>query len=358
MKRILLAPGYLFRFTVALIAIVFFCSTALSASSSQSQNEKKLVLGLLVGISGLGDESFNDMTYAGLKRVQQEQNLKLIFEDSKKSDEAFKQSMQRLLEKGAQIIVANGFYLKDLVAEVAPQYPDRFFILQDAVLPELPNVASILYSVHEGSFLAGAMAGLMTKSGRVGFLGGVDIPIMHVFRQGYAEGVQYVTPKVQVVSEFVSKAPDFSGFKDPGKGYEMAKKQYLTGVDIIFAAAGLTGNGVIQAARKKGTYVIGVDSDQDHLAKGTILTSMMKRLDVATYKEVSEIIAGNFEPGVKIYGLKEQGVGLTPLTYTKDIIPQEVIERLSELEQLIKKGKITVTNYLEMTKPQRKGDTQ
>lgn len=311
--------------------------------------QEKPTLGLLIGVSGLGDQSFNDMTYAGMIKAKQEFDLNLILEDSEKSDTGFELSMQRLIDKGAKIIVANGFYLKDLVKKYATRYPDRYFILQDAELPDLPNVASIIYSVHEGSFLVGALAGMMTKSGKVGFLGGVDIPIMHVFREGYRQGVMYINPKVDVREEFVTKAPDFSGFRQPSVGHERAMAAYGAGVDILYVAAGLTGNGALQAAEDSDRFAIGVDSDQDHLAKGHILTSMMKRLDIVTYSEVNKIVTGKFIPGVKTYGLKEHGIGLSDMKFTRNLIPPNVLRRLDEIKAEIIAGRIKVLNYLDST---------
>lgn len=318
-----------------------------SLSTGVCQTQSSPTLGLLVGVAGLGDQSYNDMTYAGLVKIKQERNLKLIFEDSEKTEAASRASMQRLVDKGASIIVANGFYFKELVEEFALLYSDRYFILQDAALPHLSNVVGIHYSVHEGSFLAGALAGMMTTTGKVGFIGGVDIPIMHVFRQGFVEGVFYTNPTASVQQEFVTKAPDFSGFSQPDTGYDMGMEAYDSGIDIIYAAAGLTGNGVLQAARKSGKFAIGVDSDQDHLAKGAVLTSMMKRLDYTTYSEITKILDGNFQPGIMQYGLKEKGVGLSPMKFTRHLIPATVLKRLSIIESLIIDGTIKLTSYLE-----------
>lgn len=328
-----------------LIAMAFLVIIAQSPRAGQTGGQP--VLGLLIGVSGLGDQSFNDMTYAGLFKIKQEHDLKLILEDSEKDEDGFRQSMQRLIDKGATIIVANGFYLKELVQQYALRYPDRYFILQDAELPEMSNVASILYSVEEGSFLVGALAGLMTASDHVGFIGGVDIPIMHVFREGFHQGVLHTNHKARIREEFITKAPDFSGFRQPALGYERATAAFSDGVDIIYVAAGLTGNGALQAAKDNNRFAIGVDSDQDHLAEGHVLTSMMKRLDIATYIEVKQIISGNFTPGVKIYGLREQGVDLSPMKFTRHLIPPRFLDRIDAIRQEIISGKIKVPNYLE-----------
>ncbi|WP_167505826.1 BMP family lipoprotein [Desulfosediminicola flagellatus] len=331
----------------SIIIILLMANYAMADTSAASTEKHEQVLGLLLGISGLGDQSFNDMTYAGLILVKQEHDLRLVYDDSKDTEAEFEAAMIRLIDKGSQIIVANGFYLQGTVEKYARLYPDIFFILQDAPVTDLPNVVSIIYSVNEGSFLVGALAGMMTKTGVVGFIGGVDIPVMHVFRKGFEDGAKYTNPEVKIRKKFLSKAPDFSGFRDPAAGFEIAKEMYGSGVDIIYAAAGLTGNGVIQAAKESQMFAIGVDSDQDHIAEGFVLTSMMKRLDNATYSEVKKILEGDVVPGIKHYGLKEHGVGLSEMKFTRHLIPDHVLNQLTTIENDIMSGKISVSNYLE-----------
>jgi len=321
----------------------------LALSGIPAAAKEKPTLGMLIGVAGLGDQSFNDMIYAGMIKAKQELDLDLIIEDGEKSESGFMLSMQRLIDKRASIIVANGFHLKDLVQDYATRYPDRWFILHDAGLANLPNVASIIYSDHEGSFLAGALAGMMTKTGKVGFLGGVDIPIIHVFLEGYKQGVLYIDPTVLISEDFITQSPDLSGFRNPAAGYKHATAAFESGIDILYVAAGLTGNGALQAASDANTFAIGVDSDQDHLAPGHVLTSMMKRLDVTTYSEVKKIITGNFTPGIKIYGLKENGIGLSEMKFTRDLIPPKVLQRLDEIQAGIISGRIRVYNYLDST---------
>ncbi|BHH85906.1 BMP family ABC transporter substrate-binding protein [Desulforhopalus sp. 52FAK] len=321
-----------------------FTILTLSAPIS-AYSDDKITVGFMVGVSGLGDQSYNDMAYAGLFKVKKEHDIRLIFEDSKKDVQAFESSMQRLIQKGSNIIVANGFYMQELVEKYAKLHPKIYFILQDATVTDLENVVSILYSVNEGSFLAGAFAALMTKSRQVGFIGGVDIPIMHMFSGGFTQGVHYINSRVSVKEQFISTAPDFSGFKNPAKAHTVANEFYNSGIDIIFSAAGLSGNGVIQAAKETGKFAIGVDSDQDHLAKGNVLTSMMKRLDIATYTEVKKIIDGNLTHGVVTYGLAENGVGLSPMKFTHQLIPESVMSEIDQIKTDIINGKIKIQNH-------------
>jgi basic membrane protein A len=334
-----------YRVTWLLLLLIPLFIFAAISQAAVVQAKQPMKVGFLVGVSGLGDQSYNDMAYAGLFKVKQEHNLHLIFEDSEKDEQAFESAMQRLVDKGSDIIVANGFYMQKLVEKYAEMYPEIYFIIQDAVIEDQRNVVSILYSVQEGSFLAGAFAGLMTKSRHLGFIGGVDIPIMHTFRRGFLDGVHHINPTITVTEQFISAAPDFSGFKDPNKAHSIAIDLYNDDIDIIFAAAGLSGNGVLQAAQEIGKYAIGVDSDQDHLAKGHVLTSMMKRLDVATYTEVKKIINGEFKHGVVTYGLAENGVGLSPMKFTMQLIPDSVLNSIDELKADIMAGKITIPDH-------------
>jgi basic membrane protein A len=182
----------------------------------------------------------------------------------------------------------------------------------------------------------------MTRTGKVGFIGGVDIPIMQVFQRGYLQGAHHINPKLPVQSDFISQGRDLSGFNNPAAAFHLAMALYNQGVDIIYAAAGVSGNGVIRAARKSDRFAIGVDSDQDHLAKGHVLTSMMKRLDVTTFQEIDRIVKGKFQAGVKNYGLKAGGIGMSEMKYTRHLISDAVRSRLDALKKDIIVGKIRV----------------
>jgi basic membrane protein A len=302
----------------------------------------RISAGLLVSIQGLGDQSYNDMTYAGLVRARQVHGIALLLEHTRPEAGAIEAAVQRLIDRKVDIIVANGFYFRSAIDRYARRYPKRFFIIQDAVIADLPNVASVTYAVEEGSFLVGALAALMTRSGRCAFIGGVDVPIMHAFRRGYEQGARHIDPDLPVRAEFISKGPDYSGFDNPAAAFDLAMQLYGGGVDIIYAAAGVSGNGVMRAARMSGRYAIGVDSDQDHLAKGRVLTSMMKRLDVTTYEEIDEIVRGAFQAGVRNYGLKAGGIGLTEMKYTRHLIPDQVHARLQSIREAIIAGEIEV----------------
>ncbi|MDX2270696.1 MAG: BMP family ABC transporter substrate-binding protein [Cyanobacteriota bacterium] len=321
------------------------------AACSQAEESSSLIVGFLMGAGGLGDLSFNDMTYAGLQKAQRKYGSQILVipqELAKATDQeaARENAMKALIREKPSLIVVNGFEFQDLTKRYAEKYPSIRFLINDVELSGLPNVAYTSYGQHEGSFLAGALAAWMSKTKKVGVIGGVDIDVVKAFHQGYQEGVAYADPSVQVRETFVSRVPDFSGFSNPEVGYQLAIEQYEQGADIVFAVAGFTGNGVIRAAKDQNKLAIGVDADQDHLAAGNVLTSMMKRLDNVTLAEVSKVVDGNFKAGGTYYGLKEGGVSLSPMKYTRQLIPPEILQKLEDTQNKIIAGEIQVTNVL------------
>lgn len=306
-------------------------------------------VGFLVPVSGLGDQSFNDMTYAGLIQARARHDFKLIREQSEDfTEKARVLAMDRLIDREADIIVANGWEYRDVVADYSQRYPERTFIIHDFALEGLPNVISTIFGQHEGSFLAGALAGWMSKSKKVGFIGGMDMPVIRSFQVGYRAGAEYATADIQISEMFLSTAETSdSGFNNPRLGFKTANKMYNDGIDIIFGAAGLSGNGIIQAARQQQRFVIGVDADQDHMAKGFVLTSVIKRLDMATITILDLIFNGKQIQGVYSFGLKEAGVSLSPMTYTRHLIPADIQKKIISLQQKIIDGGIKVPNPLE-----------
>jgi len=330
---------------VLFVAAGIFLSGPLSpAMAGTAGNPAKQVVGFVTGAGGLGDMSFNDNAYGGLRTAQQELGFSLKVLEADESGTAKPELVKDLINK-CDIIVLLGAQHAAHAREYAPQYPDKEFIFYEETVSGIPNLASIMFRQHEGSFLAGALAGRVSKTRHVAFLGGTYIPPVAAFAQGFIEGVARVAPDVTVDVHYVSPAGDFSGFNDPKKGLSMAEEMYRNNVDIIFAVAGLTGNGVIEAARRTDNrYVIGVDSDQDDMAKGKVLTSMVKRLDIATYLQVSRAVKGEFKPGVNDFGLESNGVSLTDMRNTRNIITQPVIDEIETLRNKIISGEIVVTD--------------
>ena len=289
---------------------------------------------IVTDTAGLGDQSFNDSANRGLEQAGADLGIETqVYETSQPSD--YEPSLARAPSQGSDITFAIGFLMTDALANVATQNADAKYAIIDSVV-EADNVASLNFKEEEGSFLVGVVAGLMTESNKVGFIGGLEVPLIKKFEAGYKAGVMTVNPDVKI---YVTYAGDFN---DPGKGKEIALSQYADGADVIYHASGGTGLGLFQAAQEKGSgfWAIGVDSDQYELAPDNILTSMMKQVDTAVYETIKAAKEGNFEAGVTVFGLKEGGVGLAPTTSNNT--PQEVIDQANALGERIIAGEFTV----------------
>jgi len=251
------------------------------------------------------------------------------------------------LDAGADIIVANGFEFADLIKEYAPKNPQRTFILNDFGVSDIGNVVSTVFGQHEGGFLAGSLAALVSKTDHIAFVGGMDISVIRSFCVGFEEGARYINKDILISVKYLMGAGDIgTGFDNPALGYSVAHEMYDRGVDIIFSVAGLSGNGVIRAAAERKRYVIGVDADQDNMAKGYVLTSVMKRLDKAVYTVLSGIITSNVASGVHYFNLQSGGVSLTPMLFSREVVTDTVRQQLDKVREKIIAKEIKVTDYL------------
>lgn len=293
-------------------------------------------VGVVFSIGGLGDESFNDLAYAGVQQAKDELNIHFSYVEPE--DIAEMEEHQRYFaEAGYDMVIAVGFLQESAMMDVAPDYPDTKFAIVDTVV-DLPNVASLIFAEHEGSFLVGVVAGMMTKTNTVGFVGGMEVPVIRKFQSGFEQGVEYINPDARILISYAG------AFDDPGRGKELAVSQHARDADIIFHAAGASGIGVIDAAAENGFYAIGVDDDQDHVAPGYVLTSMLKRVNVAVYEAIASAVDGTFEAGIKEFGIAEDGVGTSLFSYTREDVPVEVFMKLGEVKALIEMGVIEVTD--------------
>lgn len=307
----------------------------------------QVTVGFLVPVSGLGDQSFNDITYAGLVKARNEFGFTLVIGQCEAGSLSYRYELENMLDADVDIIVANSYEFVDLIKEYAPKNPEKIFILNDAAVSGLTNVVSTVFSQHEGAFLAGTLAALVTKKDKIGFVGGLNIPVIQSFERGFVEGVQYINKDIEVTVKYLDgDGKTGMGFHNPRLGYAIANAMYDTGIDVIFSVAGLSGNGVIRAAEEHKRYVIGVDSDQDHMAKGYVLTSVMKRLDMAVYTVLSEISGGHVEPGVHYFNLENGGVSLTPMLFSREVVTNEFRYRLQMIKDKIIAQEITVTDVL------------
>lgn len=285
------------KLVVLMLVVVSILSLTMVASAAA----KQLKIGMVTDVGGLGDQSFNDAAYRGLQMLEKEFGVKItVVESAMMTD--YVVNLSSLAEQGYDMVWAIGFLMKDALTEVAKRYPKTKFGLIDEVV-EAPNVASVTFKEHEGSFLVGVLAGMKTKSNKVGFIGGMDFALIHKFEVGFIAGVKAVNPKAQVLVGYTGV------FDDPNKGKELALTQFSQGADVIYHASGACGVGVIKAAAEKGKFAIGVDSPQSHLAPNNVISSMLKRVDIGVYSISKNLIRGQFKPGLTTLGLKENGVG-------------------------------------------------
>ena len=239
-------------------------------------------------------------------------------------------------------MVAVGFSFSTPLEAIAKEFPDTKFVIIDGVVEE-PNVQSVVFKEHEGSFLVGMAAAMASDTGKVGFVGGMDIPLIRNFAHGYQQGVEHVAPDAEVLVNMTGTTP--AAWNDPAKGAELAQSQFDRGADVVYAAAGGTGLGVLQAAADSGKLSIGVDSNQNYLHPGSVLTSMLKRVDVAVYSAFKDAMAGELSPGVQNLGLAEEGVGYALDEHNRDLITPEMESKLEEAKQKIISGELEVTDY-------------
>jgi len=295
---------------------------------------------LIYDLGGKFDKSFNEAAYNGAKRWVEETGGSYK-ELEMQSEAQREQALRRLAETGANPIVMTGFAFGDVLNKVAPDYPDTKFAIIDMVVDQ-PNVQSVVFTEEQGSYLAGMMAGMASKSDIVGFIGGMDIPLIHKFECGYAQGFKAVKPDGKVLINYTGTTP--VAWNDPVKGGELAKAQISQGADVIYAAAGGTGIGVLQATADDGKLGIGVDSNQNYLHPGSMLTSMVKRVDNAVYDAFT---AGpDLEPGVKVMDLKANGVGVAIDDNNKDLVTAEMQAAVDDATAKIASGEIKVHDYM------------
>lgn len=313
-------------------------------SISQKENSPSPKIGLVFDIGGRGDKSFNDAAYKGLEMAKEK--LGVEFESIDPGDGSDRESALRRLasKKEIGLIFGVGFIFTDDINNIAKEFPDKKFACIDySVDPSKtvpPNVEAIEFKEEEGSFLVGALAALTTKTNKVGFIGGMESPLIKKFEEGFIQGVKYINPDCKVLSGYVSIAPD--GFKNPGKAKEIALSQYSGGADIIYHASGLSGLGLFEAAREENRLAIGVDMDQQKEAPGFVLTSMVKQVDEAVFQTVKNFKENKFTGGVKTFGLKDNGVGYVYDDNNKKLIPTDVNEKLQDIKAKLINGEIKI----------------
>jgi len=316
---------------------------ALRGGPERGAGHQRLRVGLVFDVGGLGDKSFNDGAYKGLLRAEAELDISSRYiEPGDGSDR--ESAVRQLAAAGYDLVIGVGFIFTDDMRAAALRFPAvKFACIDMSVAPgqEIPpNLVGLRFREEEGSFLVGALAGLVSRSHQVGFVGGMDIPLIHKFEAGYTAGVKQVCPACVVYAAYAGTEP--KAFADPGMGKELALAQYDRGADVIFHASGKTGQGVFNAAESRGKFAIGTDADQFHEAPCCVLSSMIKGVDVAVFDVIKAVAGGKWQGGVRELGLADDGVGYVHDDNNAKWIPEPVHAKLEELRRQIIAGAIKV----------------
>jgi basic membrane protein A len=339
-----------FRYPVLLallcaVALVFAGAACRQQEGRAADDRSKIHVGIVFDIGGKDDRSFNAAAWEGARRAARD--FPIVLRDIEPGyPTSIEPAMRVFAERDYDLIIGIGFAQTPIMELVAKDYPNVNFAIVDG-FSLLPNVSSLIFKEHEGSFLVGIIAARTSKTGTVGFVGGMDIPLIHKFATGYEEGARSVNPQIRVISNYVGA--DDTAWNNPGKGYELALAQIGNGADVIFTAAGNSGLGAFDAVERagRGHYVIGVDANQNWVKPGFVLTSMVKRVDNAVYQIIKDRVEGKFQGGIHVYGLENEGVGYAMDEYNKDLISPEVIQEAEAARQKIINGQIKVTNAME-----------
>ena len=319
-------------------------TTSTSGASGSTSAAKAMKIGMAYDVGGRGDQSFNDAAAAGLDKAKAD--LGVVTKEATavngEAESAREERLQQLIDAGYKDVVAVGFAYAPAVKKVAAANPDAKIALIDSTDATGPNIENLTFAENEGSFLVGAAAALKSKTGNIGFIGGVNTDLIKKFEAGYVAGAKAVNPAIKFQVKYLTQPPDFSGFGDPAKGKTAAEGMYQQGADVVYAAAGGSGGGVFTAAKAVGKMAIGVDSDQALTApaavRDVIITSMLKKVDVATYDFIKSLTEGKFVAGTKVYDLKVGGVGYSTTGGKID----DIKAKLEAYKQQIIDGKIVV----------------
>jgi len=330
---------------MCLLLLAISCNKATPAAEDHS----KIHVGIVFDIGGKDDRSFNAAAWQGVQRAAKE--LPIVLRDIEPgTPNAIEPAMRAFAERHFDLIIGVGFAQAPIMELVAKDYPNIHFAIIDGV-SQLPNVASLIFKEHEGSYLVGILAAKASRTGTIGFLGGMDIGLIHRFEKGYEEGAKSVNPNIRIIQNYVGVTD--SAWNNPGKGKELSLAQISKGADVIFTAAGNSGLGAFDAVEQQGKqngrathFVIGVDSNQNMVKPGFVLTSMVKRVDNAVYNIVQEVVEGKFSPGLHVFGLDKDGVGYAMDENNKDIVSAEAIQEAETAKQKIISGQIKVTDAM------------
>jgi basic membrane protein A and related proteins len=346
---------------VLVLSLMAMAVTGCHTQSYGAEDRSRTRVGIVFDIGGKDDRSFNAAAWAGVRCAETgkwpngescgKPPLGIVLRDIEPGNPtSIEPAMRAFAERGYDLIIGVGFAQAPIMELVAKDYPNIQFAIIDGV-SKLPNVASLVFKEHEGSYLVGMLGAKASRTGTIGFLGGMDIGLIHRFEKGYEEGAQAVNPNIRVIQNYVGVTD--GAWNNPGKGKEIALAQISKGADVIFTAAGNSGLGAFDAVEQQGKqdgrathFVIGVDSNQNMVKPGFVLTSMVKRVDNVVYQIVEDVVNHRFEPGLHVFGLDKEGVGYAMDQNNQDLISPEAIKEAEQAKQKIINGEIKVTDAM------------
>lgn len=325
---------------LATLAMAGMISTSLltgcgSSTSETDGGDEKLTVAMITDVAGVNDQSYNQSAWEGLEKAKKELGVEVKYLESKQ-DSDYATNAETLVDEGVDLIIGVGSKLGPTIEEAAKNYPEQKFAIIDETYDEIPsNVKSVLFEAEQSSYLVGLIAGKMSETKNVGFIGGLDIPVINTFKYGYMAGVKTANADCEIQTQYANS------FTDQAKGRAISSQMMSKNADVIFIAGGDVGTGAIEAIKEANKYGIGVDRDQSDLAPNNVLSSAIKRVDVGMYETVKELVEGNFQGGKSVtYGLEENGVGIADTT--SNLVPQEILDFVNEQIEKLKAGEISV----------------
>ena len=323
--------------TIAMAGIMTasFLTGCGSNTESTNNGSDKLTVAMVSDVAGINDQSYNQSAWEGLERAKKELGIEIKYLESQQ-DSDYATNVETLADEEVDLIIGVGSKLADTIKDAAENYPDQKFAIIDETYDEIPsNVKSVLFESEQASYLVGLIAGKMSETKNVGFIGGLDIPVINTFKYGYMAGVKAADANCEIQAQYANS------FNDQAKGKAITNQMISKGADVVFTAAGDVGTGSMEAIKEANKYGIGVDRDQSDLAPQNILTSAIKRVDVGMYETVKELVEGKFQGGTSTtYGLEQNGIGIADTT--SNLVPQDVLDFVNEKIEELKAGKISV----------------
>ncbi|MDE0681802.1 MAG: BMP family ABC transporter substrate-binding protein [Candidatus Poribacteria bacterium] len=293
----------------------------------------------------VGSAAYCDAFHIGVRTAEGALGITLTEVNGNENDPVATELLLRDAAQNSELVLTAGYQMGDVLARVAPEFPDVKFAIFDVVL-DIPNVASVNYKSNEGSFLVGAVAALKSESNKIGYIGGADVPLLQEFEAGYVAGIHAVNPEAEVTVEYIST--DATGFGQPEKAKELALAQYANGIDVIYVAAGGSGQGVLEAAQAQQKFIIWVDANGNHLAPGLVLTSMTKEIPASVQRIIRETAEGNFMAGIRYFGLKDGGVSYAVDEHNQPLLSEDIVATVESLKAKIIAGEIVVPDTVSL----------